>query len=74
MTGEIGPAIKENCIDCHMPLRPSKTITELLPGKATPTAALIRSHYIAIYPEETKKILAIFKLNKDDGYKHEALK
>lgn len=74
MTAEIGSSIKENCIDCHMPLRPSKTITELLPGKARPTAALIRSHDIAIYPEETKKILAIFKLNKNDGSRHETLK
>lgn len=74
MTAEIGSSIKENCIDCHMPLRPSKTITELLPGKTRPTAALIRSHHIAIYPEDTKKILAIFKLNKYDGHKHEALK
>ncbi len=74
MSNEIGSAIKENCIDCHMPLRPSKTITELLPGNAKPTAALIRSHHIAIYPKETKKILDIFKLNKYGGDKHGALK
>jgi hypothetical protein len=54
----LGPVIKTNCIDCHMPLKASQSITELLPGDAKPTAALIRSHFISIYPEETKKIKA----------------
>jgi Cytochrome c554 and c-prime len=46
----VGEGIKANCIDCHMPLKPSQSITELLPGHNTPTAALIRSHLISIYP------------------------
>ncbi|HXB92707.1 MAG TPA: multiheme c-type cytochrome [Puia sp.] len=49
-----------NCIDCHMPKQASRSITELLPGDKTPTAALIRSHFISIYPE-TKKIPTIVK-------------
>jgi len=53
MTASIGAAINLNCIDCHMPLKPSKLITELLPGDTKPTAALVRSHGIAIYREET---------------------
>ena len=51
MTESIGSSIAQNCIDCHMPLKPSGSITELLPGDKTPTAALIRSHLIKIYPE-----------------------
>ncbi len=55
MGDSLGNAINNNCIDCHMPAKLSKSITELLPGHTTPTAALIRSHYISIYPDETKK-------------------
>jgi|SRR5450631_647390 len=55
LTASIGPSISLNCIDCHMPRRPSKIITELLPGDTKPTAALIRSHLIAIYQDETTK-------------------
>ncbi|PWT74600.1 MAG: hypothetical protein C5B59_10850 [Bacteroidetes bacterium] len=54
LTDSIGYAISKNCIDCHMPLQASHSITELLPGKQEPTAAMIRSHYIAIYPNESK--------------------
>jgi hypothetical protein len=54
LTKTMGSAISQNCIDCHMPAKASKSITELLPGETRPTAALIRSHYIAIYPEETR--------------------
>jgi hypothetical protein len=51
MTASIGPSISLNCIDCHMPLKKSKSITELLSGDSKPTAALIRSHLIKIYPD-----------------------
>ena len=50
MTASLGSSINKNCIDCHMPLKASKSITELLPGNTNPTSALIRSHFIAIYP------------------------
>ena len=55
MTASIGPSINLDCIDCHMPRKPSKLITELLPGDTKPTAALVRSHLIAIYQDETAK-------------------
>jgi hypothetical protein len=55
MTSKIGPSISSNCIDCHMPLRPSQSITELLPGRNTPTAAMIRSHLIKIYSRNEQK-------------------
>jgi hypothetical protein len=55
MSASLGAAINQNCIDCHMPVKPSESITELLPGDTKPTAALIRSHLIAIYPDELIK-------------------
>ena len=55
MTASLGSSISLNCIDCHMPLKASKSISELLPGATSPTAALIRSHLIKIYPLETKR-------------------
>lgn len=59
MSKSLGSIINQNCIDCHMPAKPSKSITELLPGDTRPTAALIRSHFIAIYPDETR----LFKIS-----------
>ncbi len=57
LASDIGPSINRNCIDCHMPLKASRSITELVAGNSRPTAALIRSHFISIYPEETRKFL-----------------
>jgi hypothetical protein len=48
-----------NCIDCHMPARASRSITMLTQQQKDPVADLVRSHYITIYPEETKKRLAL---------------
>lgn len=50
-------SLKANCIDCHMPLRKSQAITLLLPGETVPTAASVRSHFIAVYPQEVKSFL-----------------
>jgi hypothetical protein len=61
LTATIGEMIKLNCIDCHMPLKASKAIAVQLHGDSLPTAALIRSHFITIYPDETKKVLAYMK-------------
>jgi len=47
-----------NCIDCHMPARASGAITMLTQQQKDPVADLVRSHYITIYPEETKKRMA----------------
>lgn len=47
--------IQKNCIDCHMPLRPSNIITVKLEGQDKNVASLIRSHYIAIYPDSVLK-------------------
>jgi nitrate/TMAO reductase-like tetraheme cytochrome c subunit len=50
-------SIKSNCIDCHMPKQPSMAVALLLPGDIEPTAALIHTHLIKVYPEETKKFI-----------------
>lgn len=57
----LGAAITSNCIDCHMPVKPSRAIAVFLPNQITPTAALIRSHYIDIYPDETRRAAASLK-------------
>ena len=63
MTAEIGPAITKNCIDCHMPKQVSHTVSVYLEGAKMPTAALMRTHYIKPYPEETGKVIAWLKKN-----------
>jgi hypothetical protein len=44
-----------------MPLQPSKAIAVRLQGEEQPVAAMIRSHYVSIYPDETKRILLELK-------------
>lgn len=61
MTPAIGPAITENCIDCHMPKQPSHAVAVYLQGADAPTPALMRTHYITIYPDETKKVMSQLK-------------
>jgi hypothetical protein len=57
----LGSTVKTNCIDCHMPLKSSKIIAVELRGGTMPVAALIRSHFISIYPVETKRVIAAMK-------------
>ncbi|HEY4154657.1 MAG TPA: hypothetical protein VGM24_04500, partial [Puia sp.] len=64
LTATLGNSINQNCIDCHMPKQKSRAIMLLLQGDKTPTSAVIRSHYIRIYPEETKKVLATMQFSK----------
>ena len=61
MQKTLGAAISTHCIDCHMPLKPSRAIAVFLPGSDIPTAALIRSHFISVYPEETEKWIPLIK-------------
>jgi len=53
----LGSIIETNCVDCHMPVKASKAIAVQLTGGTAPIAALIRSHFITIYPDETKNVL-----------------
>ena len=61
MTKVIGTSISQNCIDCHMPKQTSRSITVLLQGSEIPTAAIMRTHLIKVYPGESKKILDSMK-------------
>lgn len=57
---KINPApknITSNCIDCHMPKQLSKSIVLQLQNQKVPTAQLLRTHFIAIYPEATKEFI-----------------
>jgi hypothetical protein len=52
-----GFALEKNCIDCHMPAKPSMSLTMTVQNEDLPKVALLRSHLIKIYEEETSKVL-----------------
>lgn len=56
--------LANNCIDCHMPMLPSKKIVLDVAdaGKAVPD--LVRTHRVAIYPEKSKEFLKKLPLKK----------
>lgn len=55
------PGIEKNCIDCHMPKQPSMAVTLFTEGSEVPTPAMIRTHFINIYPGETKKFIPLMQ-------------
>ena len=61
MASTWGNRINESCTQCHMPEQPSMAIAVKLQGNALPTTALMHTHLIKAYPDETKKILAFLK-------------
>lgn len=50
-----GVSLKDNCIDCHMPKKPSGVIGFYLSGKSEMSPYVLRTHKIGIYPEESLK-------------------
>lgn len=44
----------DNCIDCHMPAKPSKLITLLSMGQEKATPNFVRTHWIKVYSEKRK--------------------
>jgi len=42
--------LKSNCIDCHMPMQPSKLISFQTAGNKNVNPYLLRSHHIGVYP------------------------
>lgn len=50
-------SMQDNCIDCHMPILPSKKIQLNVGSKQKLEPDYIRTHYIAVYREETRKFL-----------------
>jgi hypothetical protein len=67
LTASLGNAITDKCIDCHMPNEASKIIGFREKGKDEISHYFLRTHRIAIYPEEVKKILNELKNNKIAG-------
>ena len=61
MTATLGPTIDKDCITCHMPEQPSMAIAVMLQGKNVPSPALMHTHFIKIYADETKAILDLIK-------------
>jgi hypothetical protein len=50
-----GTALKDNCIDCHMPREASGAISFQVSGNAVSSSYLLRSHRIAVYKASVKK-------------------
>jgi hypothetical protein len=46
-----------NCVNCHMPNQSSISIAFLLQGETIPAHAMMRTHFITAYPDETKKYI-----------------
>jgi nitrate/TMAO reductase-like tetraheme cytochrome c subunit len=46
--------LKTNCIDCHMPDLPSRSIVVQLQNEPVPVASLLRTHHIKVYPDKAR--------------------
>jgi hypothetical protein len=57
LTPQLGPAIQNKCVDCHMPAKPSNLIAVQTASEKSATPYLVHTHLIAVYPAEAKKIL-----------------
>jgi hypothetical protein len=55
--GVANDVLANNCIDCHMPLQESTSISFLLQGEQQPVNAKMRTHFIKVYNDETKKFI-----------------
>ncbi len=53
--------LEKNCIDCHLPAKPSISLTMNRQDADIPTVALLRTHLIAVDAEATRKYLATIK-------------
>jgi hypothetical protein len=62
MTNKLSDAaLKTGCINCHMPALPTQAISVQVSEKSAPIQFFVRTHHIAIYPQQVKKILAYVK-------------
>lgn len=64
LTQSMGTAIKTQCVNCHMPQRDSHIIKLNSAQGKSGTPYLVRSHHIAVYPDETRKIIAFINQRK----------
>lgn len=56
LSADLAIRTETDCIDCHMPTKPSNVI-KLTSEQKNPISAMVRSHFISVYPAESKKIL-----------------
>jgi hypothetical protein len=61
MANSIGGIIKSNCIDCHMPARPSNVIAVQTEDKGRAVPYTVRTHHIAIYSDATQAVINYLK-------------
>lgn len=62
MAPELGKDnLVSNCIDCHMPTRESEILNVKVFGEAKHKPAVLRTHQIAIYPEDAKRIVTFLQ-------------
>ncbi len=52
MAEKMGHKLVSDCIDCHMPVEPTKVIVSVTAGKIV--RATMRSHWIKVYPDTQK--------------------
>ncbi len=64
IAGVSNDLLRSNCIDCHMPLQESTSISFLLKKNAPPVSAVMRTHFITVYNDETKKFIERSSLKK----------
>lgn len=56
-----GDLLTSKCIDCHMPSEASRIIGFRQQGNEQVSTYFLRTHRIAVYPEETQKIISLIK-------------
>ena len=61
MGTKLGAAIKNNCIDCHMPKRASNVIAIETAGQGRAVPYQVRTHHIAVYADASQKVLEYLK-------------
>lgn len=64
MAPQLGAAINNYCINCHMPQKASNVIKIGASRGQMDAPYLLHSHRIAIYPDEAKKVLAFIKTQR----------
>jgi len=57
------PTIQNSCTSCHMPKLASNAIAVVLKGEEKITPAMIHTHLIKVYPQESKKVQEYIKNN-----------
>ena len=61
LTATEGAVIAKNCIDCHMPMLPSRKIVLNVANSDEAVPDMVRTHRVGIYPEKTKELLEKIK-------------